>query len=759
MTSAMRGKRRASPRRNRSQSAPSRLGGAPPTTTTPATPPAAGEAAPKPDAAPPRRQPPAVNVLPRGTTPLVIDEAGRAQSPGALKFLEHRGKRETRAAKAIPPLPLSKAGPVVKAALNLHATRRTEVREKQQQLPDLLKAIQDRSAYLSDADSAEFRRLYDDRQQLLMTISGQARVTAAERETALSRFTAFEARARELQKKADDAKAESDSLRREIQDKQTQLTGLLNAVGKKGELLSSPEHAEFQRQHDECKNALAEAAGQTWVTAKVRDAALATFGALETEAAALQKMADDRQQLATGLAELTSLLKAVRDLGEDIDPTALDKFQQHHDASQKWLAAVKGRNPLLDRHLAAAIAELDRVRDQALLLQNQAEETRRNRTALADLLRRAKELTLDDLTFDATELRRLENDAVPAITKLQKEEKRPTTAQVTDMTTRMALLESREAESRGFLNDISPRTPGELEDESTPVTLVNSAMRSTWKSFVAAAGKRDRDMDLCRQRIAEIRAEIDRKTPVTDEDILKLINSARKGAPLKQIPPTLVGKAGNNRVVLKRCLEIEPRTAVLEKIFDLTDVPSRLPGLLESAKAIELKSDQVRAVLQKRAKSTGDAGTLFSKIRNTTKPATWFLSAEGGQTLDELIRILLHEKSQIWSGQTSPEPTYGPPAGPAVTFDHITNHAVPMVGASRPAPGGYAGNRTFGNGGVAPDMALPSRTATGGVVTYTEYDIRPYQPGVDRGPLRVVVGSDGRKYYTADHYRSFGLIT
>ncbi len=43
-------------------------------------------------------------------------------------------------------------------------------------------------------------------------------------------------------------------------------------------------------------------------------------------------------------------------------------------------------------------------------------------------------------------------------------------------------------------------------------------------------------------------------------------------------------------------------------------------------------------------------------------------------------------------------------------------------------------------------------------ITYKEYDVNPYQKGVNRGAERLVRGSDGRSYYTNDHYETFTLI-
>jgi ribonuclease T1 len=67
------------------------------------------------------------------------------------------------------------------------------------------------------------------------------------------------------------------------------------------------------------------------------------------------------------------------------------------------------------------------------------------------------------------------------------------------------------------------------------------------------------------------------------------------------------------------------------------------------------------------------------------------------------------------------------------------------------APPGYVGGRVFGNY----DGLLPSYDSEGNPITYREYDVNPYQQGVNRGVERIVVGSDGSAYYTNDHYATF----
>lgn len=70
------------------------------------------------------------------------------------------------------------------------------------------------------------------------------------------------------------------------------------------------------------------------------------------------------------------------------------------------------------------------------------------------------------------------------------------------------------------------------------------------------------------------------------------------------------------------------------------------------------------------------------------------------------------------------------------------------------APEGYEGGRPFHNLGEP----LPTVDDGGRRIRYREWDIHPRQPGRNRGPERLVTGSDGSAYYTADHYRTFTKI-
>jgi ribonuclease T1 len=70
------------------------------------------------------------------------------------------------------------------------------------------------------------------------------------------------------------------------------------------------------------------------------------------------------------------------------------------------------------------------------------------------------------------------------------------------------------------------------------------------------------------------------------------------------------------------------------------------------------------------------------------------------------------------------------------------------------APEGYVGGRHFGNY----EQNLPERDPTGKRIDYKEWDIHPKIEGKNRGAQRIVTGSDGSAWYTADHYQSFTEI-
>lgn len=64
---------------------------------------------------------------------------------------------------------------------------------------------------------------------------------------------------------------------------------------------------------------------------------------------------------------------------------------------------------------------------------------------------------------------------------------------------------------------------------------------------------------------------------------------------------------------------------------------------------------------------------------------------------------------------------------------------------------GYVGGRRFGNF----EGHLPRQDLSGRRIDYQEWDVNPKVQGKNRGTERLVTGSDGRSWYTNDHYNTF----
>lgn len=77
------------------------------------------------------------------------------------------------------------------------------------------------------------------------------------------------------------------------------------------------------------------------------------------------------------------------------------------------------------------------------------------------------------------------------------------------------------------------------------------------------------------------------------------------------------------------------------------------------------------------------------------------------------------------------------------TLEHIERY--------QSAPEGYVGGRTFENR----EKRLPLASPTGIRIHYKEWDVHPRIRGKNRGPERLVTGSDRSAWFTADHYNTF----
>jgi len=83
------------------------------------------------------------------------------------------------------------------------------------------------------------------------------------------------------------------------------------------------------------------------------------------------------------------------------------------------------------------------------------------------------------------------------------------------------------------------------------------------------------------------------------------------------------------------------------------------------------------------------------------------------------------------------------PAHARVTLAYVRQH-----GFAQP---GYVGGRVFGNY----EGQLPRYNPRRRRIEYREWDVRPRAERRNRGAERLITGSDGRAWYTPDHYRTF----
>ena len=89
------------------------------------------------------------------------------------------------------------------------------------------------------------------------------------------------------------------------------------------------------------------------------------------------------------------------------------------------------------------------------------------------------------------------------------------------------------------------------------------------------------------------------------------------------------------------------------------------------------------------------------------------------------------------------------PHDPAIPANAI--QVLAYIRSHHEAPPGYEGSRRFGNY----EKVLPQTEASGRRIQYQEWDVHPHLEHVNRGAERIVTGSDGRAWYTGDHYAHF----
>lgn len=88
------------------------------------------------------------------------------------------------------------------------------------------------------------------------------------------------------------------------------------------------------------------------------------------------------------------------------------------------------------------------------------------------------------------------------------------------------------------------------------------------------------------------------------------------------------------------------------------------------------------------------------------------------------------------------------------TNNQIPSHVFEVVAyiqKHHAAMDGYVGGRIFTNR----ERIVPQRDAQNNAIQYQEWDVNPKVQGQHRDAERILTGSDGRNWYTSDHYKSF----
>lgn len=103
-------------------------------------------------------------------------------------------------------------------------------------------------------------------------------------------------------------------------------------------------------------------------------------------------------------------------------------------------------------------------------------------------------------------------------------------------------------------------------------------------------------------------------------------------------------------------------------------------------------------------------------------------------------------------GGTASRTTVAPTAAASVPAQ--VTKTLSLIDAGKWPPddaSGTKGGTNFGNF----EGRLPKKTSSGKRITYTEWDVNRREPGRGRDAERIVTGSDGSAWYTADHYNTF----
>lgn len=113
--------------------------------------------------------------------------------------------------------------------------------------------------------------------------------------------------------------------------------------------------------------------------------------------------------------------------------------------------------------------------------------------------------------------------------------------------------------------------------------------------------------------------------------------------------------------------------------------------------------------------------------------------------------------TSVKAGTTAPKP--GAPVGaPSSRAPGVPDRAyatLAEIDAGRWPDSANAVGTKGGEQWMNRDRTLPATDSAGKAVKYQEWDVNPKQRNRSRDAERIVTGSDGTAWYTADHYETF----
>jgi ribonuclease T1 len=129
-------------------------------------------------------------------------------------------------------------------------------------------------------------------------------------------------------------------------------------------------------------------------------------------------------------------------------------------------------------------------------------------------------------------------------------------------------------------------------------------------------------------------------------------------------------------------------------------------------------------------------------------------TTQASQTQDEVVSdenrtSKKHKKNQKLENKNTDNQSFSKGNIPQKVYDVLK-----YIHQNNVAPDGYVGGRKFGNY----ENLLPKKDNSGRRINYQEWDVNPKQQGRNRGVERLITGSDGKAYFTKNHYKSFQLV-